>query len=87
MEGITVRGKTGTAQAPNIVVDGDKEAGTSARIVRSGDHSWFVMLVGRDGERPRYAVAVVVDYGGSGGRVAGPIANQILRALRDEGYL
>ena len=33
------------------------------------------------------ALAVIVEYGGSGGRVAGPIANQIIHALQDEGYL
>jgi len=32
-------------------------------------------------------VAVVVDYAGSGGRVAGPIANQVIEALVAEGYL
>jgi hypothetical protein len=30
---------------------------------------------------------VLVEYGGSGGRAAGPIANQIVRALQHEGYL
>jgi cell division protein FtsI/penicillin-binding protein 2 len=38
-------------------------------------------------KRPDYVVAVVVEYAGSGGKIAGPIANQILHALRAEGYL
>ncbi|HED54027.1 MAG TPA: hypothetical protein ENJ00_07475 [Phycisphaerales bacterium] len=75
--GITVWGKTGTATAPPLVID-DK-------VVRRGDHSWFVLLCGRG--RPQYAIAVMTEYGGSGGRVSGPIANQIIRALVDEGYL
>lgn len=75
--GVKVWGKTGTATAPPLVIDGS--------VVRRGDHSWFVLLCGRD--RPRYAVAVVAEYAGSGGRVSGPIANQIVRALVDEGYL
>ncbi|MEM1071972.1 MAG: penicillin-binding transpeptidase domain-containing protein [Planctomycetota bacterium] len=75
--GVTVWGKTGTATAPSLIVD--------ERVVRRGDHSWFVLLCGRD--RPQYAVAVVAEYGGSGGRVSGPIANQIIHALVDEGYL
>ena len=37
--------------------------------------------------RPKFAVAVVTDYGGSGGRVSGPIANQVVRALLNAGYL
>ncbi len=28
-----------------------------------------------------------VEHGGSGGRVAGPIANQVIHALRDTGHL
>lgn len=76
-EGVQVWGKTGTATAPPLVIDDE--------VVRRGDHSWFVLLCGRD--RPRYAVAVVAEYGGSGGRVSGPIANQIIHALIAEGYL
>jgi penicillin-binding protein 2 len=52
------------------------------------DHSWFVGLVGPKGaKRPLHAIAVIVEYGGSGGRTAGPVANQIIRALQAEGYL
>ena len=45
------------------------------------------ILVGREGDRPRYVISVVIDYGGSGGKVSGPIANQIIHALIAEGYL
>lgn len=56
-------------------------------LLRSGDHSWFVVLAGPKGDRPRYAISVVMDYAGSGGKVSGPIANQIIHALIAEGYL
>ena len=89
--GIKVWGKTGTATAPAIVYDPDKIDGTDGpmepEIVRKGDHSWFVTLVGREGGQPEYAIAVIVDYAGSGGRVSGPINNQIIHALIEEGYL
>ena len=39
------------------------------------------------GQTPKYAVSVVVEHGGSGGRVAGPVANQVVWALIAEGYL
>jgi cell division protein FtsI/penicillin-binding protein 2 len=97
-EGVQVWGKTGTAQAPTISVrpgdplydkgvdDPDLPAGVKA--LRRGDHSWFVVLVGRAGEdRPRYAIAVMMEYAGSGGKVSGPIVNQIIHALKKEGYL
>jgi len=46
-----------------------------------------VVMAGEEGGPPRYAIAVVMDYAGSGGRVSGPIVNQIIKALVDEGYL
>lgn len=85
--GVQVWGKTGTATAPPLVVDPDGDGPEKPRAVRSGDHAWFVVAVGPEGEDVRYVVAVVIDYGGSGGRVAGPICNEVVRALRTEGYL
>ncbi len=84
--GVRLWGKTGTADgAPvRIDTDGDDKVDT---IIRDGDHSWFLVLVGNKGEKPRYSVAVVMDYAGSGGKVSGPIVNQILHALCDLGYL
>lgn len=84
--GITVRGKTGTAQAPPLPLD-DNGDGKSDRSLKGIDHAWFVGLAGEKGEKPKYAIAVLVDRGGSGGKAAGPIAKQIVQALLDEGYL
>lgn len=64
-------------------------------LVPQEDHAWCILVVepsSMSGSQKLradvgYVVAVVVEYGGSGGRVAGPIANQILHALRTEGYL
>ncbi len=86
-EGIDVWGKTGTATSSPLVIDPDGDGPLESRVVRQGDHSWYVSLVGREGGAPEYAIAVVVDYGGSGGRVSGPINNQIVHALVTEGYL
>lgn len=93
--GVRVLGKTGTAAAPDLrapaepspLDENDGVGPGPGEIVRSGDHSWFVVLVGRDGERPRFVISVVMEYAGSGGKVSGPIVNQIIQALRDEGYL
>lgn len=95
--GVTVWGKSGTADAPRTLArEEDDEGGTSVVrdaagqpvVLRSGDHSWFVGMVGPAGAgRPRYAIAVVIEYGGSGGRVSGPIANLIMQGLVAEGYL
>jgi peptidoglycan glycosyltransferase len=69
--GITVAGKTGTAETGN----------------NPAPHAWFIALA--PAEAPRYAIAVLVEHGGSagtgdaatGGRVAAPVAAQVLRAL------
>ena len=85
LEGVRLWGKTGTAEAPDLMVDDDGDGPGRPRAARVGDHSWFVVRGGKD--RPRYAVSVVIEYGGSGAKVSGPIVNQILHALRAEGYL
>ncbi len=81
IDGVNLWGKTGTAEAPPFFIDGE-----SSPIVGL-DHSWFlVMAAPADHNRPTVVVAVLVENGGSGGRVAGPIANQVLYALQREGY-
>ncbi len=89
--GITVWGKTGTATAPPLMFDPDEtpegNGPQEPRIVRMGDHSWYVTLVAPEGESPKYAIAVIAEYAGSGGKVSGPINNEIIRALIEEGYL
>jgi len=83
-ENVIVWAKTGTAQAPAIVLD----KGTDHERVLRFDHAWWVGLVGSAADgRPRHAIAVLVEYGGSGGRTAGPVANQIIHALGTRGYL
>lgn len=83
--GVKIWGKTGTAAAPDLRIDPDGDGPQEPQVVRSGDHSWFVVLAGRD--RPQFAIAVVIEYGGSGGKVSGPIVNQIVKALVDEGLM
>ncbi len=88
-EGVTVWAKTGTAQATPAAFDLDGD-GTADVSLDNPTHAWFVGLVGQgDAEhaQPRYVIAVIVEYGGSGGRTAGPVANEIIRALQTQGYL
>ncbi len=84
---LDIRGKTGTAAAPKLYSDEDKDDDGHPDVLREGDHSWFVVMVGPKGRSPRYTIATVMEYAGSGGRVSGPITNQIIWALKDEGYL
>ena len=85
--GVRVWAKTGTAQTSPLRVDDDGN-GTIDRTIPGLNHAWFVALVGDAQEHsPRYAVAVLLEHGGSGGKSAGPIANQVIHALIAEGYL
>jgi penicillin-binding protein 2 len=81
--GIDIWAKTGTADAPPFIAD---LAFNGAHEAFDGDHAWCVFLAGVNGH-PKYAVSVVIDHGGSGGRVAGPVANQVVYSLIAEGYL
>lgn len=86
--GVRIVAKTGTAQAsPPLVFDTIDEAGIAVKTPVALDHAWTVCLVGEEGAPPRFAIAVVAEYAGSGGKVAGPLANQIIWALVEEGYL
>jgi len=90
IEGVRIYGKSGTAAAVPHRVDANEDGRitTDDPIVKEGDHAWVMLLAQRPGAaRPDFAIAVVVEYAGSGGAVSGPIANQVLHALRQEGYL
>jgi len=68
---IELAGKTGTAQT----IDNGKKS----------NNSWVICFGPFD--KPKYAVCVLVQNGGSGGKVCGPLAQLIMRGLfaQDEG--
>ena len=59
---------------------------TGTAEARGGpDHAWFAGYVPAD--RPRYALVVVLERGGSGGKRAGPVAKKMVEALLHEGLI
>ncbi len=85
-----VLGKSGTAQGVPQLEDLDRDGrpDPGGKVVKSGDHAWFTALVQPEGaNRPTVVIAVVAEYAGSGGKVSGPIVNQIVHVLQEEGYL
>jgi penicillin-binding protein 2 len=73
IEGISVAGKTGTAENYGMIY-GKRE--------KLKDHSWFVCFAPR--ENPKIAVAVIVENAGYGATWAGPMAGLIMeKFLRD----
>ena len=77
-------GKTGTSQVRRIT-QAERDAGISANEDlpwERRDHALFVSFAPFD--NPRFAVAVVVEHGGSGSGAAAPIARDVmLQALHD----
>lgn len=66
-EGLTIAGKTGSAEGSADGLD--------------VTHAWFTGYI--DSDRYPYAVSVLVEAGGTGGSVAAPVAGQIFAYLRD----
>ncbi len=71
VKGVTVGGKTGTAQVVNFDTFGRK-----AKTRKAQDHAWFVAFA--PVENPQIALAIVVEHGGHGGAAAAPIAQAII---------
>ena len=70
IKGITVAGKTGTAQFWRL----EKENGKMVRI--KDNHTWFITFAPY--EQPKYAVCIFVQGAKSGGGVSAPIAQKIM---------
>jgi len=72
--GIIFAGKTGTAQVSSV--DRELELQPDEIPVHLRDHSLFVGYA--PAENPAIAIAVVIENGGSGSRVAAPIAKRVV---------
>jgi len=69
-----IAGKTGTAQVFGMAQDEDHDEADLDKKLR--DHALFVAFA--PAESPRIALAVVVENGGSGSKVAAPIARKVM---------
>jgi penicillin-binding protein 2 len=73
LDGIQMCGKTGTAQVRKLVSRG------SVGAWKDRDHALFVCYAPAD--KPKYAMAVVVEHGTFGARAAAPIARDVMTCL------
>lgn len=71
-----IAGKTGTAQVKSIAQSERYDAKTIAEFHR--DHALFISFAPAD--KPKIAVAVIVENGGHGGSTAAPVARKIMDA-------
>jgi penicillin-binding protein 2 len=70
----TFAGKTGTAQVVGMKQGEKYNAGKLSE--RNRDHAWFIAFAPVD--KPKIALAVLVENGGHGGSTAAPIARKVL---------
>jgi penicillin-binding protein 2 len=70
--GVTIAGKTGTAQTREFKSDADRKR-------RDQDNAWFAAFA--PVEDPRVVVVVFAERAGLGGQVAAPIAREIFKAI------
>ncbi len=61
------------------------KTGTAENGNKRPDHAWFAGYVPAD--RPQVAFVVVLEQGGSGGKVAGPVAKKLVQALLEQGLV
>ena len=72
---IKIAGKTGTAQVAEMRGEAVKSKDLPYEV---RDHAWFVAYA--PAENPEIAVATLVEHGGHGGTVAGPITKRVIEA-------
>ena len=75
-------GKTGTAQIKRITEEQrELEIDTKDIPYEDRDHALFIAFA--PFENPRYAISVLIEHGGSGGKVAAPLAKKVIKVVID----
>ncbi|MBN1554063.1 MAG: hypothetical protein JXA11_04905 [Phycisphaerae bacterium] len=81
---VEIGGKTGTADAEPLKIDTDGD-GKRDKLIADDDHAWFAGFAPY--RQPQIAFAVLLEYAGSGGKNAAPVAKEALRICEKFGYL
>ncbi len=76
LENVKVGGKTGTAQV--VRLKHFRHVPEDQIPYKYRDHAWFTCFA--PAEKPEIAVTVLVEHGGHGGSVAGPVAKAVMEA-------
>lgn len=84
-EKIPLAGKTASTQVSRISMKDRAEGTVNDRDYLLKEHAMFAGYAPFD--KPQYAISVLVEHGGGGGRVATPIAKRIVQILQKYNYL
>ena len=75
-------GKTGTAQVKKITEEQrELDLDTQDIPYEDRDHALFIAFAPY--ESPRYAISILIEHGGSGGKVAAPLAKKLIKKVID----
>ena len=75
-------GKTGTAQVKRITeAERELDLDTNQIPYKERDHAWFIAF--GPYKKPRYAISILVEHGGSGSKTAAPIAKKLFKLVID----
>ncbi|HYU14875.1 MAG TPA: penicillin-binding transpeptidase domain-containing protein, partial [Candidatus Acidoferrum sp.] len=75
---VEIAGKTGTAQVHGRRKKEDESAAEPGEWDPERDHAWFAGWAPAD--HPEIAIVVLIEHGGAGGRVAAPVAREVIEA-------
>ncbi len=75
LDGITVCGKTGTAQV--IKMAQGARSDTNKMPEQERDHALFIAFAPK--ENPRIAIACIIEHGGHGGSAAAPVVHDVMQ--------
>jgi penicillin-binding protein 2 len=80
-----IAGKTGTAQTTGIGQHVKNRLNENEMAYLQRSHAWFTAYGPAD--NPQFIVTVLIEHGGHGGEVAGPIVSGIYNKLLELGYI
>ena len=75
-------GKTGTAQIKSITEE-QRELDIDIQDIPYEDRDHAVFIAFAPYENPRYAISVLIEHGGSGSKVAAPLAKKVIKLVID----
>ena len=75
-------GKTGTSQVKRITErERELDLDISQIPYKNRDHAWYIAFAPY--KNPRYSLSVLIEHGGSGSKVAAPIAKKLIKKVID----